>query len=276
VMGIPIVQGEGFTEQDLAGPNGKLMVNQAFVRRYWPGQNAIGRSVTIAKAARWLPDLGQPIAGTVVGVAGDVRQEEKDSDPEVYLPYTWNPWRWTTLQVRARGDVETVRDAVRRALLAVEPDLPMSASSGWLGFRPYEEQLVAGRAARRLTTAAITALSGLSLILAALGLYAVMAYSVTRRRREIGIRLALGSDRRRIVGLVLREGFTVATAGLGLGLLLGWFGASLLRGLVFGIATRDAVTFALVPAVLGLVAFLAVVVPARRAASVPPAEALRS
>ena len=276
VMRIPIVKGEGFTEQDLAVPDGKLVVNQAFVRQYWPGQDPIGRSLTIAKAARWLPDLGQPITGTVVGVAGDERQQESDATPEVYLPYTWNLWRWMTLEVRSRDDVETIRDPVRRALLAVEPDLPMAASGGRLGFHPYEEQLADGRASRRLTTVAITALSGLTLMLAALGLYAVVAYSVTRRRREIGIRLALGSERRRIVVLVLKEGFGVAAIGLGLGLLAGWFTVTLLRGLIFGVSARDPMTFALVPAVLALVAFLAVALPARRAASVAPAEALRS
>ena len=276
VMGIPIVKGEGLTERDLAGPDGKLVVNQAFVRQYWPGQDPIGKSLTIAKAARWLPDLGQPLTGTVVGVVGDERQQETGASPEVYLPYTWNLWRWMTLEVRARGGVETIRDPVRRALLAVEPDLPMAASRGWLGFRPYEEQLASGRASRRLTTEAITALSGLTLLLAALGLYAVVAYSVTRRRREIGIRLALGSERRRIVLLVLREGFGVAAAGLGLGLLAGWFAVTLLGSLIFGVAARDPMTFALVPAVLALVAFLAVALPARRAASVAPAEALRS
>ena len=104
----------------------------------------------------------------------------------------------------------------------------------------------------------------------------MVAYSVTRRRREIGIRLALGSERRRIVVLVLREGFGVAAIGLGFGLLAGWFAVTLLRGLIFGVAARDPVTFALVPAVLALVAFLAVALPARRAASVAPAEALRS
>jgi len=276
VMGIPIVRGESFTEQDLAGPNGKLMVNEAFVRQYWPGQNAIGRSLTIAKAARWLPDLGQPITGTVVGVVGDVRQQESDADPEVYLPYTWNLWRWMTLRVRARAGVEAIRDPVRRALLAVEPDVPMASSSGWLGFQTYEEQLADGRASRRLTTLAIAALSGLTLLLAALGLYAVVAYSVTRRRREIGIRLALGSERGRIMALVLRDGVGVTAIGLGLGLLAGWFGVTLLGGLVFGVAARDPLTFALVPAVLGVVACLAVALPARRAASVPPAEVLRS
>jgi len=276
VMGIPIVQGEGFTEEDLTGPNGKLLVNQAFVRQYWPGQNAIGRSLTIAKAARWLPDLGQPIAGTVIGVVGNVRERESDALPEVYLPYTWNLWRWMTLHIRARGGVESIRDPVRRAILAVDPDLPMAASSGWLGFHTHEEQLAGGRASRRLTTVAITALAGLTLLLAALGLYAVVAYSVTRRRREIGIRLALGSERRRILALVLREGVGVTAVGLGLGLVAGWFGVTLLSGLVFGVAPRDPVTFALVPSVLGLVAFLAVAIPAQRAASVPPGEALRS
>jgi len=276
VMGIPIGRGESFTEEDLAGPNGKLMVNQAFVRRYWPGQNPIGRSLTIAKAARWLPDLGQPIAGTVIGVVGDVLQRESEANPEVYLPYTWNLWRWMTLQVRSRGAVDAIRDPVRRAILAVEPDLPMAASSGWLGFRTHEEQLADGRASLRLTTVTIAALSGLTLLLAALGLYAVVAYLVTRRRREIGIRLALGSERRKIVGMVLREGFGVTAIGLGLGLIAGWFAVTLLSSQVFGVAARDPLTFATVPAVLGFVALLAVALPARRAASVPPAEALRS
>jgi len=275
VMGIPIVQGEGFTDDDLQSPNGKLLVNQAFVRQYWPGRNPIGRSLSVAKAARWLPDLGQPIAGTVAGVVGDMRDQETDAMAEVYVPYTWNLWRWVTLQVRARGGVETLREPVRRALLAVEPDLPMASSRGVM-FWTYEELLADGRAARRLTTVLITALSGLTLLLASLGLYAVVAYSVTRRRREIGIRLALGSERRRILGLVLREGVGVTALGLGFGLIAAWFGVTLLGSLVFGVATRDPLTFLLVPAVLGVVAFLAVALPARRAASVPPAEVLRS
>jgi predicted permease len=277
VMGIRFVEGDGFSDTDLAGPNGKLIINQAFARQFWPGQSALGRSLTIEKAARWLPDLGQPISGTVIGVIADVSEGEEDASPEVYVPYTWNLWRWIVLEIRAVDErVDPIRDPVRRAILAIDPDLPMAAIWGGLGVRTYDEQLTEGRAGRRLTTLIITAASAITLLLAALGLYAVVAYSVVRRRREIGIRLALGSDRRRIARLVLGDSFGSTMIGLGLGLLGGWYGVRLLRSLVYGIATRDPITFAVVPGVLMLAVLIAVVVPVYRATTLSPNEALRS
>jgi predicted permease len=276
VLGIPIVAGRGFSAVDLAGPSGGLMVNQAFARRYWPDEDPIGRPLTVAKAARWLPDFGQPINAVVIGVVGDVRPTaETEPGPEVYLPYSWNPWQWTELVVRTRGDPAAARDPIRRTMLAVEPELPMASSSGWLGFRTFDQAFAEERSAQRFTTVAIGVLSVFTLVLAALGLYAVIALVVASRRREIGIRMALGSGQPQVVRMVLREALVLIGSGALIGLVAAWFGMGLLEGLVFGIAARDLITFIAVPILLSVVALGAVAVPILRAATVPPAEALR-
>ncbi len=275
--GIPVIRGRAYTDLDLAGPNGKLVINQAFADRYWPGQDPIGKRVTIFKSARWRPDYGEPLASTVIGVVGNVRHFGPETNPpqEVYLPYTWNLWRFGGLLIRSSVPPWQLREPVRKALLAIEPDLPVTGTSPDQGFRPYDDQLVELRAPRRLLTIGLGGLAAAALGIAMVGLYAILAYSVSRRRAELGIRAALGASRGRVLRLVVGQGLRLTALGLGIGLGVALALTRLLSGIVFGISTHDFGVFATVPVVLLGVALLAVYWPARRAASVDPVETLR-
>jgi hypothetical protein len=275
--GIPVRAGRVYTDADLAGPNGGLVVNQAFADRYWPGQDPIGKRVTVYKSARWLKDFGQALPGVVIGVVGDVRHFGPETTPpqEVYVPYTWNPWQWGGLVIRSRGAPETLREPVRKALLALEPDLPVEGVDAPRGLTTFEDRLVALRGPRRLLTVALTGLAASALGITLVGLYAILAYAVTRRRAELGIRAALGASRGRVVGLVVRQGLGLIGIGLALGLVAALILSRLLQGLVFGVSTRDLGVFLLVPVVFLAVALLALWRPAHRAAGVDPVETLR-
>jgi predicted permease len=271
---IPVLRGRTFTDADLTGPNEGLVINQELADQLWPSQDPIGKRLTIFKSARWLPDFGKPIHGTVIGVIGDVRQFGPETEPpgEVYVPYTWNLWQWGNLVIRSSRAPNLIREPVRRAMLAVEPDLPVG---GTLGFSSFEERLVGLRAPRRLLTLSLAALAGAALGITVVGLYAILAYSVSRRRAELGIRFALGATRRHVLGQVLREGLGVTLLGLVIGIVGAWAGARLLTSLVFGVSPRDLGVFAVVPFALVLVAVVAAYLPAQRAALVDPLEALR-
>lgn len=277
VMRIPVVRGRVFAETDLAAPNDGLVVNETLARRYWPGQDPLGRRLTVFKAARWLPDFGHPISGVVIGVVGDVRHFGAETAPadEVYLPYTWNPWAWTSLVVRTAGDPSRLVDPVWAAVASVDPDLPRIAAA-----RPsvvaVTSMLAAGRAPRRLVTGVAAVVAGAALLLAMVGLYGVTAYQVGLRRREIGIRGALGARRSEILGRVLREGVGTAAIGVALGLAGGWVAAALLENLVFGGPARDIGAFAVAAASLLAVAAAAVLPSALRAVRVDPVEVLRA
>lgn len=275
-MGIPVRQGRVYAEADLAKPNGGLVVNESLARRYWPNQNPIGHRITVFKSARWLPDFGEPISGTVIGVVGDVRHygAEGAVPDEVYIPYTWNAWRWTSVVVRSRDDPDALIDPIRRAMLSVDPDLPVARGSE-RNITSFSEILAASRGPRRLLTLVAGALAGAALVLAVVGLYGVMAYIVGLRRREIAIRGALGATRAQVRRMMLWQGLGLAAVGVVLGLATAVTGASLLQSLVFGVQVRDLAAFAVVPALLLGVAAAAVYLPARRATRIEPMEVLR-
>lgn len=273
--GIALLRGRTFTDADLAGPNGRLVINQALARRLWPNEDAIGKRLTIHKAARWLPTFGEPIAGSVVGVIGDVRQygQETDSPEEVYVPYTWDLWQWGSLLIRSTRELGTIREPVRRAMLAVEPDLPVG---GIQAFTSFEQRLTLLQAPRRLLTVGLALLAAAALGITMLGLYATLAYSVARRRSELGVRFALGASKRQVLSHVMREGLGVVVVGGIVGLAGAWLGARVMDSLLYGVSPRHAGVFiaAFVPVILAAVA--AVYFPARRAAAMNPTEALRS
>ncbi|MGQ0640992.1 MAG: ABC transporter permease [Gemmatimonadaceae bacterium] len=273
--GIPVVRGRTYQESDLAAPNGTLVINQALARRLWPNEDAIGKRLTVYKSARWLPDFGEPIVGSVIGVIGDVRQygQETDSPEEVYVPYTWNLWEWGNLVIRSSSEPAAIRESVRRAMLAVEPDLPIG---GRLGFQSFDSRLTMLRAPRRLLTAGLALLAAAALGITMLGLYATLAYSVARRRSELGVRFALGATRQRVLGQVMREGLAVVLVGALVGLAGAWAGARVMNSLLYNVSPRDPIVFAaaLVPVIVAAIA--AIWLPARRAAAMNPTEALRA
>jgi putative ABC transport system permease protein len=277
-MRIPLLKGRSLTAADLAGSSGAVVVNQAFVRRYWPGRNPIGRRVTVFKSVQPRADFGQPLDGIVVGLVGDVRHfgQETDAVPEVYLPYLRNPPRWVSLVVRTRLDPELMIVPLRRAVLSVEPDLPVVGEGLWTGFAPVESFLAEGRAPRALNTVLLAAFAATALLLAMIGLYGVVAYMVVQREREIGLRIALGAQRADVLKLVLRRTVLLGAAGLALGTLGALLLTRFMASLLFGVTTTDLATFALVIAALAGVTLLAAYVPALRATRVDPMIALRS
>lgn len=267
---IPLLRGRTFGAQDAAGPGDEAIVSRAFAKRYWPGASPLGRRVR-PLGGRWY---------TIVGEVGDVRYDGLAEPPSetVYFPLvTAGPQEASaslppalSLVVRtAAGEGETLA-AIRRIVAALDPTLPT-----------YDEgplrQLVRDASARARALAVLLAIaSGVTLLLAAVGLYAILAYSVSIRRRELGIRMALGArpaDIRRIVSL---HGLRLAGVGIVVGTACALATSRLLRGLLYGVSPTDLVTLSTAPAALLVVAFIASWIPAHRAAAVPPAEALQA
>jgi putative ABC transport system permease protein len=273
--GIPLLLGRTYSDADLPSPNGQLVINQQLARRLWPNEQAIGKRLTVYHSARWLPTFGQPIVGTVIGVTGDVRHfgQETDIPEEVYVPYTWDLWQWGSLVVHTTGDPRAVHERMRRALLAVEPDLPIGGENS---MESFAERLTGIRGPRRLLTVGLAALAAAALGITMLGLYATLAYAVARRRSELGVRFALGATRAQVLRQVMREGLTIVLIGAAVGLLAAWLSAQVMSALLYDITPRNAAAFALAVVPVLIAAIAAVWIPARRAAALNPTEALRA
>jgi predicted permease len=278
--GIPLVQGRAFTGDDIKHPGDAVLVNQAFAERYWSGSRgrALGKRITVRKSAQGRPDFGQPIRATIVGIVGNVRHYSLDTDfvPEVYLPYTVTVWGWMSLLVRTQGDPEGMLGTVTRAVRSVDPDLPLEGAS--LGNRVYDlpSSLRQSLAYRRFMSRLLGAFALPALLLAALGIYGVVSYLVVQRRREIGIRMALGAQSRDVLALMMQEGMRLA----GIGVLLGAIGALAttrwLASQLYNTSSTDPLTFVVAAVVLCGVALIATLLPAQRAMRIDPARTLKS
>lgn len=259
---IPVVRGRGIEAADRAGAPGVVVVNQSFARRFWPGQDPLGKRISISgPEGPWL---------SVVGVARDAQYVAASGEPWPYFYLSGLQESWgTTLHVRTAGDPEAVLPAVRRALAETAP--------GWTlrDGRTLEAHLAGTLLPQRMAGGAMGLFGGLAMMLAAVGLYGVVAFTVARRTREIGVRLALGATHVTVTRMVLRRGMGLALAGIAAGLPLAW-GFSRLAGSVLGTGAGDPVAFAAAPLLLAGVALLASWLPARRAARVDPVAALRA
>jgi predicted permease len=263
-MSIPLLKGRTFDGRDGAKSRAVVMINQTLERQYFPNEDPIGKRLSI----QW----GEPEGGyEIVGVTADVRQESLDKAPKpaVYLNHEQDPAGSSYLVIRTTVDPNHMAQTVRSHVRAEDPNVPVSAH------RPLREYLSDTMAASRFNTTLLAGFAVLALVLAALGVYGVMAYSVSQRTHEIGLRLALGADRANVLGLVLRQGLLLA----GTGILVGVVGAlvltRLIASLLFEVQPSDPLTFVLVSAVLATVALLAILLPARRAMRVDPMVALR-
>jgi ABC-type antimicrobial peptide transport system permease subunit len=194
----------------------------------------------------------------------------------VYLPYTVNPPRWISLVIRTRSQPELTIPALRRAVLAVEPDLPVTGDGLWAGFATVDQFLSASLAPRRFNTVLLGGFAAAAVLLAVIGLYGVLAYLVAQRTREMGVRVALGAQPGDVLRLTLGRGIRLTLLGLGLGLLGALLLTRVMASLLYGVTATDPATFAAVAALLAVVALLASYLPARRAARVDPVVALRS
>lgn len=259
---VPLLGGREYTERDDAKAPRVLMVNQAVVRRFFPGQNAVGRRIR----------LGRAIAPSeIVGVLGDVRNQSltQDVQPEIYVPFAQVPSLNINLIVRTAGDPHQFAGAVRAQLRSIDRDQPV------IRVQTMEELLDAGAAQPRLTTYLLGGLSATALILALVGIYGVIGYSVAERTQEMGIRIALGAERSEILRLVLRQALMLAAAGIAIGLAVSLALTRMIATLLYQVSATDPVTYIGGPILFAAVALLASYLPARRATQVDPVIALR-
>ena len=273
-MRIPLRGGREFTEGDLSG-GPAVIVNEAFARAFWPGLDPIGRQVTLHKAVQGRPDFGDPLPGTVVGVVGDVRKFSLDTpaEPQVYVPFTRNVWGHMSLVVRTAVVPTGFLATLSRTVRQVDPDIPMTLSDGRSAADTID--ITAGLESRQLDTWLLGSFAAAALLLAAIGIYGLLAYAVGQRRRELGIRLALGASRGDVMAQVVGDGIRLAGMGIGVGVLLALAVTRLLTALLYGVRATDPATFVGVVALLTLVSLVASYLPARRAARVDPMVALR-
>jgi putative ABC transport system permease protein len=264
-MGIPLIAGRAFSESDTEDAAAVGIVSVALARKYWPGENAVGRRL------KFDPDPKEPWR-TIVGVVGDVRSLglDRDAPPVLFIPYQQFSLPFTNIAVRSSLPTATVASMVRSQLTTVDPELPPG------DILSLQEVLDRSVDQPRFRTILISAFAILALILAAVGVFGLISYSVTQRTREIGIRIALGAGAAQVLRPMVREGLVLAGAGIAIGLGAALMLSRVIGSLLYGVGATDPLTFALVALILLTVAFLATYVPARRALRIDPIAALRS
>jgi putative ABC transport system permease protein len=261
-MRIPLLRGRAFNDHDIAGVNPVVIINQNVATTYFPNQDPIGKHLANSR------DM---IQMEIVGVVGDVKFTGLNTPyiPEMYLPQSQNPAATMTLVVRSSSNPQPLVAAVRQKTAELDSDLPFTQVLA------MSDVVSASVAQPRLTTLFTGFFAALALLLTAVGIYGVLAYSVTQRTRELGIRMALGASRAEILKMVVGQGMHLVFSGLIIGLAVSLIVTRLLATLLFGTSARDPLTFAAVIALLVVVALVAAYIPARRAAMVDPIVALR-
>jgi putative ABC transport system permease protein len=263
-MGVRLLTGRVFDERDTAASTHVCIVDETFARTYWPDEDPTGKRIRFGhdKDNPWLE---------IVGVVRHVKNYgvDQESRVETYVPYRQSPIRGFTLVIRADGPIEPLVEGVRRSVLSVDPNLPV------FEVQTLEEVLSDERSSRRIAALLTGAFAALALVLAAVGIYGVMSYSVAQRTGEIGVRLALGAERRDILRLVLGRGMALTGFGLGLGLVAALGLSRLVASLLFQVSPTDPPTYSVTPLVLTAAALVACYLPARRAMRVEPGSALR-
>jgi len=260
-MRMTLLRGRDFDDNDSTTAPAVVVVSQSTAEKFWGAQDPIGRAIRPVASTR---------SFTVVGVVGDVRNTTLNREsPSMYYSIGSRVWPTMDVAIRADGAAESVLSSVRAKVRDLDPELPLS------NVRTLDDWVAASAAQPRLNAVLIGAFAAAALLLAAIGIYGVIAYSVAQRTREIGLRMALGAQRSEVVGLVVREGMSVSAAGVGVGVAAALALSRVLASLVYGVDVRDPATFVAVAATLILVALAASAVPARRAAHVDPIVALR-
>jgi len=266
-MGIPLLRGRTFTEQDQINAERVVIVSEGLAHRYWLAEDPIGKRIQLGG------DVHEPWR-TIVGIVGDIKQSGLDSEStrEYYISYLQDTWGMTsdmTVVMRTVDNPLSLVSGARSQVRALDKDLPA------YNIRTMEELRAVSAASRRFQMILLGSFGALALLLAAVGLYGVMSYSVTQRRHEIGIRMALGARSRDVLKLVVSQGLALTVAGVILGLIGSFALSRLIASLLYAVSPTDPSTFIVVPLLLGAVALLACYLPARRASKTDPMIALR-
>jgi putative ABC transport system permease protein len=263
-MGIPLLRGRVFTEQDRKGSPRVALINEEMARKFFKDEDPIGKRINVTN--------GPETFREIVGIVGDVKQygPAQPTTMQTYEPFLQNPYSGMTLVVRTEGNPTALTSAIRSQVLSIDKEQPVART------RPLEQVLSDSVAKQRFLMVLLTTFAAVALVLAAVGLYGVMSYAVTQRTHEIGIRLALGARTGDVMKLVVGQGMALALAGVGIGL-AGAFILTriLMASFLFSVGASDPLTFATISVLLAGVALGASVVPARRAVKVDPMVALR-
>lgn len=259
---IPMFSGRDFSDTDQPNTVPVAVINSAMAKHFWPNENAIGKRFTFFGDQKLIQVVGV-VANATQFAIGEVPQ------PEVYLPLAQYYTPQATLQVRTANDPRTVLASVREQVQNLDKSLAIT------GVFTIGELLSQGLWAPRMAAALLSVFGLVALVLAAIGIYGVMAYSIAQRTREVGIRMALGAQPGDVVRMVMGQGLRVIAAGVGVGIIGAVAAARLLSGLLFGISALNPATYLLAAVTMGLIGVVACYIPARRAVSVDPLRALR-
>ena len=263
-MGISIVRGRGFTEQDKVDGPPVVVVNETLARKHWPDQEAIGKRIRLYGPVAENPWM------QIVGVVKDVKHElTLTVTPEYYLPHAQDPWNAMVLVARTTVDPASLAASLRQQVWSIDKDQPV------FNVKTMHEVRWVSVAMYSFSSVMLAIFAGVALLLATIGIYGVMAFAVTQRTQEIGIRMALGARAVDVLKLVVRHGMKLALLGIVIGLAGSWALTRFMKGLLVGVEATDVLTFSVVPLCLLVAAFIACYLPARRATKVDPLVALR-
>jgi putative ABC transport system permease protein len=260
----PLIKGRFFTDADNADAPRVIIVNQAFAKKFWPNEDALGKRIVMGGMSddpKWI---------TIVGVVDDMRHFGLDVDPkpEMYVPFAQEPYFTTIYLVRSNQDPLSLLPAIRREIQAIDPGVPLANA------RTFENVIADSVAPRRLSVVLLGVFAGFAVLLASVGIYGVMSFLVVQRTHEIGVRMALGAQRSDVLKLILGRSLKLITAGTAIGLVVAVMSTGMLRALLYNVSAFDTPTFALVTILLAAVALAASYLPAMRATKADPLTAL--
>jgi putative ABC transport system permease protein len=262
-MGIPLLRGRLFTEHDTKGANRVAVINETMVKRFFPDEDPIGKRIHVTN--------GPVVYREIVGVVGDVKQYglDQEATAQTYEPFAQQPFSFATLVVRTAGDPSSLSSAIRSEVLSIDKEQPVAST------KPLSQLVSESISQQRFSMLLLGVFAAVALMLAVVGIYGVMSYSVTQRTHEIGIRMALGASQRDVIRLIVGHGMLLTLIGVAIGLAASFVLTRVMSALLFGVSVTDLTTFAIFSAALTAVALAACAVPARRALKVDPMVALR-
>ncbi|MDQ2825068.1 MAG: ABC transporter permease [Verrucomicrobiota bacterium] len=263
-IGIPLVKGRFFTQADKADAPLVIIINQAFAKKFWPNEEAVGKRIVMGGMS---PD---PKWITIVGIVGDIRHAALDAEPkpEMYVPFAQDPYKAMILTVRSVQDPRALVSAIRGQFQAIDPGQPLA------NIRMFDAVIAESVAPRRLSVVLLGVFAGVAVLLATVGIYGVMSFLVVQRTHEIGVRMALGAQRTDVMRLVIGRALKLIVAGTAIGLLMALLSTRALQALLYRVSAFDAPTFLFVTFILGIVALAASYLPAQRATRADPMIAL--